>query len=113
MANGVKFLSSLQTAVLDKDVLAADSSVVAKKGTTVILLPQTVAAAVVVEDGKTLAELWGTISKTDHGHEDYATALAGYQAELIRETERTQKAETRLAELEAWATSEHGYKPSP
>lgn len=112
MSNGIKILSSLQTVVLDKDVLAVDGSVLAKKGTTAILLPQTVAAAVVVENGKTLAELWGTISKTDHGHESYAVALTDYQAELIRMAERTQKAETRLAELTAWAASELGYEPS-
>lgn len=84
-------MSSLQTAVLDKDVLATDGSVVAKKRMTVILLPQTVVAAVVVENGKTLVELWDTISNEDDNHKDYAAALAGYLAELIRETERNQK----------------------
>lgn len=107
----MQIFSSLQIATLQEDFVAQDGKTI-PKGTPVVLIPQTLAAAVIVEDGKSLAELWGAISKTDHGHEDYATALAGYQAELIRNAERTQKAETRLAELMAWAASEHGYEPS-
>lgn len=109
MANGSAIISSLQIVTLENDFVAKDGTVLSQ-GTELFLIPQTLAAAVIVEGRKSLAELWPSVSKTDHGHEDYATALAGYQAELIRETERTQKAETRLAELEAWATSEHGYK---
>lgn len=113
MANEVKLLAGLQTTELDKDLLASDGSIMAPAGTCIVIIPQTLASAVIVpqENNKTLSALWNTLSKTDHEHADYQTALAGYQGELTTWTTRTTAAETKLAELIDWAKA-NGYEPS-
>ena len=88
----MQIISSLQIATLQQDFVAQDGSVISA-GTSVVLIPQTLAAAVIVENGKSLADLWPSISKTDHGHEDYATALAAYQKELILLADRLTRLE--------------------
>lgn len=98
MATGIKFLSSLQTATLDRDILDNNGKVIAEKGSVIVILPQTVAGAVVIENGKTLAELWPDVSKKGHQHEDYEKLLADYQAELIRLADRLTKAELKFAQ---------------
>ena len=98
MADRIKFLSSLQTATLDRDILDDKGNVVAGKGSVVVILPQTVAGAVVVENGKTLADLWPEIGRKDHKHENYEKLLADYQAELIRLSDRLAKAEIKFAQ---------------
>lgn len=80
--------------------MAQDGTVI-PKGTVVVLVPQTLAAAVILEGGKSLAEILPS----------YAAALAGYQAELVRLTSRETSVEMELAELRAWAVSA-GFKPS-
>lgn len=110
MANGSTIISSLQVVTLQDDFVANDGTVI-PKGTELFLIPQTLAAAVIVEGRKSLAELWPSISKTDHTHDDYAAALAGYQAELIKLTNRATSSEMKLAELSAWAVSA-GFEPS-
>lgn len=109
MADNMNIISSLQIAILEKDFVAQDGSVI-PKGTSVVLVPQTLAAAVIVESGKSLAELWSSISRTDHGHEGYANALAGYQKELIQLADRVTRTETDLAMLKSLAASEHGFE---
>ncbi len=94
MASALKVLSSLQTAILENDLRDDGGSLMAKAGETVVILPQTVAAAVLAEGDKTLAEVWPTISRTDHAHADLEEALAGYQAQLIRLTRRVTELET-------------------
>lgn len=95
MAGKMQIISSLQIATLQEDFVAQDGSVI-PKGTPVVLVPQTMAAAVIVENGKSLADLWSSISRTDHGHEGYATALAGYQKELIVLADRLTKLEASV-----------------
>ena len=93
----VKFLSSLQAISLEKDILNSDGKVIATRGSNVIILPQTVAQAVLVENDKSLAELWPTVSKIDHGHEEYSNILADYQAQLVRLADRITQAEIKFA----------------
>lgn len=88
MAGGVKILCSLQTAVAEKDVRDDNGNLLAKAGEIIVILPQTAAQAVLVEKDKTLADIWPEISFSDHGHPGFEEALAGYQAELIRLTNR-------------------------
>lgn len=97
MANNVKFLSSLQTATLERDILDANGRVIAPCGSVIVILPQTVAGAVLVENGKTLAELWPSVSRNGHSHEEYEILLANYQAELIRLVDRLTAAELKIA----------------
>lgn len=93
MANELKILCSLQTAIAEADVRDDTGKLLAKAGDTLVILPQTVAGAILVEPGKTLAELWPTLSRTDHTHNGFAEALAGYQAELIRLSQRVMNLE--------------------
>lgn len=113
MANEVKLLAGLQTTELDKDLIASDGSIMAPAGTCIVIIPQTLASAVIIpqEDNKTLSTVWSTISRTGHEHTDYQTALAGYQETLTTWTTRTTALETKLAELTDWAKS-NGYEPS-
>lgn len=88
MAGGLKILCSLQTAVLEKDARDDNGKIIAKAGDTVVILPQTAAQAVLVEKDKSLADVWPELCRTNHNHPGLEEALAGYQAELIRLTNR-------------------------
>lgn len=91
-----KVLCSLQTAVLEKDITDSQGKILAYAGDRVIILPQTAAQAVLVEKGKSLAELWPSISREGHKHEDTQTDLADYQEQMIRLTDRLTKIELNL-----------------
>lgn len=67
-------------------------------GTEVLLVPQTTAHSVLVENGKTLGELWPPLS----------AAITGYSAELVRYADRQTQLEAQQARLEAWAR-QNGY----
>lgn len=69
--------SSFQTLVLEEDLVSA-GKIVAKKGTRIILSPQVLDKTVIMGDGRSLA---ATLP-------DMQLALSGYQAELIRLSDR-------------------------
>lgn len=52
----MKALSSIHTTKLEADVVDGEGNVIARKGEVLIILPQTVAAAVVVGNGKSLVD---------------------------------------------------------
>lgn len=91
MPETARVLSSLQIAVAQQDVVDDNGKILARAGDAIIIVPQTVSQAVLVEKGRTLAEAWPTISRVGHGHEDLEGALASYQAELIRLADRITK----------------------
>lgn len=67
--------------------LVIDGVTVAHAGDRIILVPVTTSRAVMVGN-TSLEDLWDTLSKVGHTHTGYETALANYQAELIRSTNR-------------------------
>ena len=89
----LKILCSLHTAIAESDVRDDAGKLLARAGDTLVILPQTVAQAILVEQDKTLADLWPTVSRTDHTHSGLAEALAGYQAELVRLSQRVMNLE--------------------
>lgn len=84
----VKVLAGLLHWTPDKDIKKEDGTVLAQAGQTIVIVPETFARAVFVDDRTTLADWWDRLSKSDHTHSAYETALAGYQTQLIRATDR-------------------------
>lgn len=82
-----RIISALQVATLPEDITLADGSNLAK-GSQVVLVPQTLAQAVLVENSTTLAEVWPQISRAGHGHADMNLVLADCQKEVIRLSDR-------------------------
>ena len=84
----VKILAGLLQWTPDRDIKKEDGTILAKAGQTIVIVPETFAKAVFVDEKTTLADWWNRLSKSDHTHSGYETALAGYQAQLIRATGR-------------------------
>ena len=74
----VKILPALLRWTPDKDIKKEDGTILAQAGQTIYIVPETDARAVFMDDKTTLAD----------AHSGYETALAGYQAQLIRATDR-------------------------
>lgn len=102
MATPTRVLCQDTVCEINEDITLADGTVL-KKGTTVLLLPQTTSACVLVAGDKSLEEAWDTLSKVGHVHTDDQANLVAYSAELVRYADR-------LAGIEAWAVA-NGYVP--
>jgi len=79
-------ISGLLRFTADKDYKNAAGKTLVKAGETVVIIPQTMASAVVMANGKTLTQALASLedSVSGHSHADYETALAGYQTQLTR-----------------------------
>lgn len=80
-------LASLQSVVLEHDLLGEDGTLLAPKGTRVFLSPQVLAKTVFVEDGRSVEACLNGMREM----------LAQYQGELVRVAAKF--AETELAKM--------------
>lgn len=90
-------LSLFHLATLDAPLTLGNGTVL-PAGTEVMLLPQTTAASVLVDGGKSLAEVLPTMS----------TNVVDSSGQVIRLTDRLTRVETQFAALAAWA-KQNGY----
>lgn len=80
---------------LESDLALADGAII-PAGSRVLLLPQTIAACVLMPDGESLASAWGKISMEGHSHKE----IADYSEQLIRFATRLAPLEARLSEFQ-------------
>lgn len=72
-----RIISAIQIATLNKDMVMGNGETI-PTGSEVIIIPQTLASAVLADGEKTLAEIL----------EEWKETLAAYQTELIRLADR-------------------------
>ncbi len=79
----VTLLSQSMLTKLRRD-LALPSGKTLAAGSTVLILPETMAQCVLTPDGESLAQAWNTISRTGHTHSELS-GISGQMAELGRQ----------------------------
>jgi|GEM_PF-2501933 len=110
MSGETKLLANVFSQIVSHDIVV-DGVTLAHAGDRVILVPMTTHRAVMVGN-QSLEDLWDTLSKTNHTHSAYETALAGYQANQVTVTDRLTTVETRVAEMVSFLGTQLGYQES-
>lgn len=81
MPNQVRVYAGVLANTLTTDIVdPSTGTVVVPQGTTFVLLPETHAKAVLIDDTHTLHDLWDSLSKTDHTHAAATTSANGFMS---------------------------------
>ena len=90
--NPITLLSHNMLGVLEHDLTLASGKVV-PSGTTVLILPETLASCVLTPEGVSLAEVWPSISREGHTHAE----IFAMSEQIIRMSERVCALEAAIA----------------
>lgn len=85
-----------------KTPLTLSDGTVLPAGSSILMLPQTIANCVLTPDGNSLAAAWKSISRDGHAHIEIEELIAAAQTQSAYLLDR-------MIKLEAWA-AKNGYK---
>lgn len=100
----MRLLAYLNLITCDRELVLPDGTRL-PPGTQVLLLPQTTADNVLLGETSLTKHLAG-LAPADHHHEDMETALAGFQTQCARLTERVTALELARAAIPANSVTE-------